>query len=539
MKNTIKILLVAAMSFMLKEAAAVTHVIDLRTGVYDNTNTLIPLGAYDDTWTTCLGSLTPPPPSSYVPAKAGFLVTYPGQSPAVRWACGVPIPFPEVPGDSMNYFKTTFYVAACDVQSAVLNFTQLGADNVMDMIDVNGNIHNVNYGFCWYCNPTAFTNNFSITLGSGEITPGWNTIIIRISAKGGYDGLLIDGNLTIQTSYATGILPGDVNGNYKNEFCIGENVFLNETSGFNGAYYLEIGQVNGSTVTPLAVQGTTGWTSGTPNGVNITSLFANHPTTPVTFLPNTTYRITYTIDDPCDITITIDFTYKCCDSSTDPTFMLSTIGAHKLEAYPLANGSHTWTVYTSPNGSGGPYTYIGTYNTPTLELDVNGPCYYVEHEMTNACGTTCSALSVCESACDDAECKVSAPTGLYRIHYDATHDQFYWNSVSNAASYVLVLTLGDALCCGDQGGGGQQAPPVITFPVNYPFETVDLSVLPWPLIVDGEPYCYSWYVYAICRDGSTSMASTVLCSGGGGGIPNGKPGSGTPGGNQAEVPAGR
>jgi len=523
MKHTIKILWIAALSLILKETTAATQVIDLRTGVYDNTNSLIPVGAYDDTWTTFLGSTTPPSPGSFVPAKVGFATTYVGQSTAVRWVSGPPMPFPDVPGDTLNYFKTTFYVATCDVQSAVLNITQLGADNKMDQVNVNGTIHNVSFGFCGSCTVAPFTNNPSITLGNGEITPGWNTIIIRISAKGGYDGLLIDGNLTVQTSYATNVFLEDAVGTIKNEYCIGEDIFLSESSGFNSSFYLELSQVNGSTVTSLALQGTSGWASGTPNGLNVTSLFENHPTTPVVFVPNTTYRITYKIAAPCDITITIDFTYKCCESSSDPAFWLSTANVHKLEGYASGLGTHTWTVYNSANGSTGPYTLVGTYTTPSIALDPTGPCYYVVHELTNACGTTCDARSICGSSCDDSECKLNAPTGLSLSHVDATHDQFWWNPVPGAVSYVLVLNLGDPVCCdvpGDDDGGGMTAPPMVTFPVSFNSETVDISQLPWPLIVDGAPHCYSWYVYAVCADGTSSPTSSLKCSSDtGGGIP--------------------
>lgn len=160
-------------------------------------------------------------------------------------------------------------------------------------------------------------------------------------------------------------------------------------------------------------------------------------------------------------------------------------------------------------------------------MEGNCECYFITHTSSNECGEQCDAQSICNFECGEMECALSAPTGLDMTHVNATHDQFYWNPVPGAVSYVLVLTLGDPACCGTQGGPAQQAPPVVTFPVSYNFEVVDLSQLPWQLIVDGEPYCYSWYVYAVCANGTTSMASEVKCSSanGGGGIPDERPGS--------------
>lgn len=215
------------------------------------------------------------------------------------------------------------------------------------------------------------------------------------------------------------------------------------------------------------------------------------------------------------------------DNNPSPGFWLTYVNG-VLQGQGDGSVEHIWNVYCTPNGNSGPYELAGTFDSPSFTMEGGCKCYYVTHTSNNECGEACEAQSICTFECDEMECNLSAPTGLYRTHMNATHDQFFWNPVQGTvSSYVLVLTLGDPLCCGDQGGGAQQAPPVVTFSTSYTFETVDLSVLPWPLIVDGEPYCYSWYVYAVCGDGSNSMASTILCSGGsgGGGIPDERPGS--------------
>ncbi|MGL4597848.1 MAG: T9SS type A sorting domain-containing protein [Bacteroidia bacterium] len=64
-------------------------------------------------------------------------------------------------------------------------------------------------------------------------------------------------------------------------------------------------------------------------------------------------------------------------------------------------GNHIWTVYSTPNGNAGPYTFIGTYNTATFAVNTGGPCYYVKHQITDSlCGSGCAAQSVCAMDCD-------------------------------------------------------------------------------------------------------------------------------------------
>jgi len=218
------------------------------------------------------------------------------------------------------------------------------------------------------------------------------------------------------------------------------------------------------------------------------------------------------------------------DNSADPNFWLTyTNGV--LQGNSNDNGSQEWNVYCTPNGNTGPYTLVGTFDAPSFTMDGTCKCYYVTHTSTNDCGQVCSAQSICTFECGENECNLSTPTGLGLTHIDASHDQFWWNPVPGAVSYVLVLSLGDPTCCGWPGGDAMPAPPVVTFPVTFNSETVDLDQLPWPLIADGVPGCYSWYVYAVCADGSSSMTSALKCSSDdGSGIPDERPGASTPNG---------
>jgi hypothetical protein len=193
------------------------------------------------------------------------------------------------------------------------------------------------------------------------------------------------------------------------------------------------------------------------------------------------------------------------------------VGAFNLQG-TAGTGPHTWTVYSTPNGSTGPFTLIGTYNTPTIALNNAGPCYYVKHEVSNGCGTGCATQSICESNCEISECILSTPTGLYFTHINGMMDQFNWNPVQYAAYYILEIFPNDPACC----GGMVVSSTSFTYTVYGTSELVDYTGLLWPSPGGGGPMegpgrCFSWRVTAVCSDGTTSNSSAIMCSGGSGG----------------------
>lgn len=88
------------------------------------------------------------------------------------------------------------------------------------------------------------------------------------------------------------------------------------------------------------------------------------------------------------------------NAPSNASFWLTTTNGG-LQGYSTVTGSHVWTVYSTPNGNAGPYTYIGTYYTASISINTGGPCYYVRHQITTEeCGESCCAQSICASDCD-------------------------------------------------------------------------------------------------------------------------------------------
>lgn len=181
------------------------QVIDLSTGVTPP-STLIPYGGSDDTWTVCFPGNNPALPGSYMPAFStnGIPVgygssPYTGLDPSVRWISpkisGIQ-PLSAPMGD--YYYKMTFNLdPACQVSAAVFNFAKIGADDQINQIIVNGNIHVVAYGF------SPLASSITLPIPNTDLIPGTNTILIRVYNWGNSSfpnsptGMQIKGNLTI------------------------------------------------------------------------------------------------------------------------------------------------------------------------------------------------------------------------------------------------------------------------------------------------------------------------------------------------------
>lgn len=398
MKHFTKSILSVAFTLAWGGAFAATHVIDLRTGIDNNTGLKTALLSPDDDW-----DVKEPGAANFQDAYCGSGVLgsststpapYAGLDTSVRWICpqaylnGAGHHTDNAPGGTYEY-RFTFELEPCEVQSAKFNFWQIGADNEIKEIIVNGSSYTVSYGF----NPFGSGILF---IAPGDIASGTNTIVMKVENLGQHTGMKIDGNLTI------------------------------------------------------------------------------------------------------------------ADNSPSPNFTLTYFNG-MLQGQGDPDGEHQWEVYCTPTGNSGPYTHITTFNTPSFSMDGECECYFVTHSSFNECWDECSSMSVCASTCEDMECSLAAPTGLSVTQLDPTHHQFTWNAIPGA-TYVLVLFLQDPACCGSPGGGATQAPPQVDFPVNVPSETVDLDQLNWPLSGEGDPYCYSWLVYAICDNGAQSMYSELHCS---------------------------
>lgn len=194
-----KIILIVLLICGIQQTRA--QVWDITTGV-DQFMNLLPLNTPDDNWTMCPPSSNPWIPGSYIPvmcsngAPVGYS-PYVGHWNTVRWLSPNVMPNGEhdyAPGGNY-YYKYTFQTGTCEVESAVINFDHIGADNHIDQVIINGNIYPVYYTF----NP--FTNNVTIPLSSGDIlVNATNELMVRVyNEHSTYTGMEIAGNITVQT----------------------------------------------------------------------------------------------------------------------------------------------------------------------------------------------------------------------------------------------------------------------------------------------------------------------------------------------------
>jgi hypothetical protein len=291
------------------------QVVDLRTGVYNNTNTLIPNNVNDDTWTVSVGVT-----STYVPVKRATHPQWdmPSVDPItnvgrVTWVS----PFVNSSGAALtttdgnilspsghhigkNYmYKMTFVANNCTVDNAVIHLYEFGGDNSMLEIWVNNNFH------------TAVSNHLSLSSGSvvipsSEIYPGvTNTIKILVHNNDTYTGLCVDGRLFINYASDPSLVPSITSAS---SFCNGDQLFFSGSDGpgLSDSHIWDMEQCDamGNPVPGgYAAQSPNFW--GTP-GVYV---FPN----PHGLSCNTYYRIKLTLFKACynDVSITKIIYVKC------------------------------------------------------------------------------------------------------------------------------------------------------------------------------------------------------------------------------------
>lgn len=212
MKRTFKHLMLAGI------LAAGLHVkgqevIDISTGIASNM--LIAFHQPDDDWKISLPSspsifVGVPCGSGYVPTyTCGVANSYPWIDPSVRWLSPYMSCPPGTPGYAAGvhtadadtgyfYYRMEFDVKTCDVDSAVLHFPHIGADDYIDQIIINNNPpHSVFYSW------PNLAPGAPVLISSGEINAaGSNTIRIRVHNGNSQMGMIIRGDITIYGAYA-------------------------------------------------------------------------------------------------------------------------------------------------------------------------------------------------------------------------------------------------------------------------------------------------------------------------------------------------
>ncbi len=378
--------------------------------------------------------------------------------------------------DRLSFAGTPPYVTGMVLQPANGNCEGPGGSGLLNGIQVNNG------------DQLLIAVNFYST-GSGQIPP-FQLVLCGANGGGGnaqYVGIQYD------LANASGI--------FKNEFCLGEPVILSGFGAVSSSFAVDLLPASGNT--PLASKQVL---SGSPNGYDITKLFVGF-----NFNVNTSYRIRLTVNGPCGcFTVTREFHFICCAGSTDASFTLAGGENPKLLGVSTYNGPQQWQIYGLSQYDGSILTQevIGSSTDPVLSSDLSGPCYYVKHSITNACGTGCASQRFCKFNCNDKNCNVSKPTGL---NYNQVTNNLSWSPVPGASSYIVEINVNDRGCCGPDA---PYFPSTIVSNIPVTGGTSHIlnfvADLGWNL---QEAPCFSWRVFAVCSDGTSSAASDFICGG--------------------------
>lgn len=245
MKTILSLTLLVMM--LLSSVQSFAQVFDLSTGIDNSSGELLALLQNDDTWQVCLPGNTWTNPTSYIPVRCGsgnlenYGYPYKGKDPSVRWLSPYLNAAAEHSAESplgFYYYKMSFNYTE-QVQSASMCFDHIGADNIIDQIIINGNVHTVSYGF------DPFSNNVCLTPepAPSEFVLGVNEIVVRVNNTSTYTGIEMKGSLvlkpvknTVEFDLSTGIdnVSGELQPILQNDdtwqVCLPGNPWTNPTS---------------------------------------------------------------------------------------------------------------------------------------------------------------------------------------------------------------------------------------------------------------------------------------------------------------------
>lgn len=198
----------------------------------------------------------------------------------------------------------------------------------------------------------------------------------------------------------------DADGTIKDEFCYGEDIYLNGiASQGENRYFIDIWRRPIGSTQNFNYYAGLGWTTNAQVGiVNLTQELANL-TPPKYFEPGYEYEVKLAIANLENCIgwtpITHTFTLECCEDGIDARFdsyqdTTGNIGIIGFELYDNINAVHEWYVLSSPNQFGGPYTpvYSTTTTGPaphTLVINAQPLLFYtVIHKVITDCGEVCT-----------------------------------------------------------------------------------------------------------------------------------------------------
>lgn len=311
----------------------------------------------------------------------------------------------------------------------------------------------------------------------------------------------------------------------KEVFCYGEDVYLDPTGTTNyDRYFMSLWRrpISGG---PFTYYANYGWTFTNNIGlINLSQLFFNSGENPGdVFEPGYVYELQFAIANPPNcipwIELKRQFIVECCEGFFSPSFklnLLDTEGGLSLEVFDFEtygniNAIHQWTVLSSPNPDGGPYTVLLETTTtgpgPFILYDQgeSGVYYFVVHKVTTLCGEYCygkrreghngesqpdsGGEDDCE-LCGVIDCDIlgqlcMAPDYEYAYcnPFGPKGVTFVWNPAPSATLYYVQINYNDPACC--HSG----------LPSTSTYTTANTNMFLGGL----ERYCFSWRIGALCN----------------------------------------
>lgn len=469
------------------------------TGVGPNQQ-LLPVLSDDDDWEVQI-----PNSASYQKVKIGHCipnnsnVLYPCITQSNGWTGGWlsphidPVTGKDLPLGQVGIYryKYTFYLPACGVVSASIHWGKMFTMTQLVQVYLNGTPFSppspkTGLG-CGWGNSTVIGG----TIRQAAL-PGKNELVFEVvnTVPNGYVGFRFQGDIWMNVCEAAKLQLVDRLGLAKSQFCIDEPVFI-KTSGAN-----EISSFKIRVEDPNNNFATNAHTFKTDQTELKKFLAQNYG---FVFQPNVPYKIVLEISSACgSYDISTDVVFNCCSGSPDPGFSIAEHNG-QVKLGSVTGGLHQWELYsmaTDGSNSNGPFQFAGS--DPTVDIDLDGPCYLVKHTVINSCGTSCTSRKQCTESCVDNECSTQPP---FQVTFNSTTKTLSWPPVTGAASYVVSASP-DA-CCGGSATGVN----------NYDAGANTSMYLNLFGPSEGAPpaQCYAVIVTAKCSNGQVISASNSVC----------------------------
>lgn len=299
----------------------------------------------------------------------------------------------------------------------------------------------------------------------------------------------------------------NTDGEVKNQFCLGEKVYLNGTGSTSSKFKIQLLSVDNSIIDEK------NFSSSSLNNIEITNVFPSGSSDFQKFQIGVNYKLKVEAQGPCGCSgVFLDFNFTCCDiDKNSKLFSLKFINEGEPPTPKLIGTTHVfgdinwyaWSV-SPDNGLVNHPTYppihIGWPNKiKNFGMPATSQCYMVKLEVTNQCATFCSTQKLCNFNCSDKECNLSKPSNV-----DYSNGIFSWDPVPGAVGYLLEYVICDPECCGSSSNGISSANDIIYVNVNSTSHTLGSTDFVG-LNYEGIPPCFSWKVSAVCADRKTSM----------------------------------